>query len=80
MMLRIQALMWKLETSNTEGPLTVPTEEMGFKGYVDEWLSALDRDDIISLTIFLHHVLVHHLSLQLTDAAKIIGEAIGKSD
>ena len=48
--------------------------------YCSEWIDDLHRDDLMSLTIVLHHLLVTTLHFPLTRAAQLIAELIGKSD
>jgi hypothetical protein len=45
--------------------------------YCGEWIH---RDDLMSLTIVLHHLLVTTLHFPLTRASQLIAELIGKSD
>ena len=48
--------------------------------YACEWMAGLDRDDLMSLTITFHHLLVSKLKLKLTDASKLIAELTGKGE
>ena len=48
--------------------------------YANEWIAGLDRDDLMSLTITLHHLLVFQLKLKVTDASKLIAELTGKGE
>ena len=48
--------------------------------FASEWVESLSRDDLLSLSVFLWHVLVGTLSFKLTDAAELIGRVIGRSD
>ena len=48
--------------------------------YSNEWIDDLHRDDLMSLTIVLHHLLVTTLHFPLTRASQVIAELIGKSD
>lgn len=48
--------------------------------YADEWMAGLDRDDLMALTITLHHLLVSKLKLRLTDTSKLISELTGKGE
>ena len=48
--------------------------------YASEWVQSLSRDDLLSLSILLWHLLVGILSFKLTDAAKTIGRVLGRSD
>ena len=45
-----------------------------------DWVNALEKDDIMSLTLLLHDLLVTRMHLNATDAAKLIGEMVMKSD
>ena len=55
-------------------------EEVSIHTYSQEWVESLDRDDLLSLSILLWYLLVNVLQFQLTEAAKLIGNVIGKSD
>ena len=48
--------------------------------YAREWIAGLDRDDLMSLTITLHHLLVSELKLKLTNASELIAEFTGKRE
>ena len=48
--------------------------------YAREWMAGLDRDDLMSFTITLHHLLVSKLKLKLTDASELIAELTGKGE
>ena len=48
--------------------------------HAEEWLNSLHRYDIMSLTLLLHNFLVTRMHLSLTNAAKLIGETVKKSD
>ena len=48
--------------------------------HAKEWIDSLSRDDVMSLSLLLHHVIVKILGFQLTFAAKVIGDLINKSD
>ena len=48
--------------------------------HVKEWIDSLSRDDLMSLSLLLHHLIVNVLGFQLTFAAKVIGDLINKSD
>ena len=48
--------------------------------YSSEWIDDLHRDDLMSLTIVLHHLLVTTLHFSLTKASKLIVDLVGKSD
>ena len=48
--------------------------------YASEWVESLSRDDLLSLSILLWHIFTSILSFNITDAAGLIGRAIGKSD
>ena len=54
-------------------------EEVNIHTYSQEWVESLDRDDL-SLSILLWYLLVGVLHFQLTEAAKVIGSVLGKSD
>ena len=38
--------------------------------YSNEWIESLGRDDVISLTILLHKLLVHRLQMGVTESSK----------
>ena len=61
-------------------PGETATEDELIHGHAKDWISSLDRDDVMSLSLVLHHLIVNILGLQLTFAAKVIGDLIGKSD
>ena len=48
--------------------------------FIQEWVSVLSRDDLMSLSIVLNHLLVTELGFQLTEAAKTLSKVIEKSD
>ena len=48
--------------------------------YSTEWINDLHRDDLMSLTIVLHHLLVTTLQFPMTRASQIIADLVGKSD
>ena len=68
------------------GPSNVSSEENPVdisdlvEEYTREWVDGLDRDDLMSLSIALHHLLVTVLQLKKTDAYKLIAELIGKRE
>jgi len=45
-----------------------------------EWVQCLHRDDLMSLTLLLYHLLVTRRHLQVTNASKLIDEIIERSD
>ena len=49
-------------------------------GHAKDWVNSLDRDDLMSLSLLLHYLIVNILGLQLTFAAKVIGDLVGKSE
>ena len=55
-------------------------EEVNIHTYSQEWVESLDRDDLLSLSILLWYLVVGVLHFQLTEAAKVIGSVLGKSD
>ena len=55
-------------------------ERGAMSNYVLEWIASLSKDDRLSLSILLWHLLVGILSFKLTDAAEIIGRVLGRSD
>ena len=65
-----------------EGPATgeVYDERGAMSNYVQEWIASLSKDDLLSLSILLWHLLVGILLFKLTDAAEIIGRVLGRSD
>ena len=48
--------------------------------HATEWVESLSRDDLLSLAILLCYLLTGILAMQITEAAKIIGKVIGRSD
>ena len=48
--------------------------------YTRNWVDNLDRDDLKSLSIALHHLLVTKLQLKKTDASVLIAEITGKGE
>ena len=48
--------------------------------HATEWVESLSRDDLLSLAILLWYLLTSILAMQITEAAKIIGRVIGRSD
>lgn len=50
------------------------------EAYASDWMAGLDREDMMSLTITLHLLLVSKLKLKVTDAAQIIAELTGKGE
>ena len=48
--------------------------------FVEDWVLSLDREDTISLGIFLTYHLVHLLNFTNTKAAEYAGITIGKAD
>ena len=48
--------------------------------YIEEWVCALSRDDLMSLSITLHHALVDICGVKKTEAAEVIGHLINKSE
>ena len=55
-------------------------EDAAVQLHADEWLNSLQRGDIMSLTLLLHNLLVTRMHLSRTNAAKLIGETLKKSD
>ena len=55
-------------------------EEVAFDCYSNEWIESLSRDDVMSLTILLHKLLVHRLQMGVTESSKIISELVNYSD
>ena len=55
-------------------------EETAVDCYSNEWIESLGRDDVISLTILLHKLLVHSLQMGVTESSKIISELVNYSD
>lgn len=47
--------------------------------HVQSWISALDRDDLMSLSLLLHEVLVNEIGIQMTPASEVIGKVLNKS-
>ena len=48
--------------------------------HVEEWVSVLSRDDLMSLSLTLHHVLVNIYGVTKRNAAEMIGNLIGKNE
>lgn len=48
--------------------------------YASEWVESLSRDDLLSLAILSWHIFSSILPFNITDAAGLIGRALGKSD
>lgn len=48
--------------------------------YAKDWVNSLDRDDLRSLSILLHYLLVCLLQLGATDASRWIADVIGKCE
>ena len=48
--------------------------------HIEEWVSMLHRDDIMSLSLMLHHAFVNVCKMKKTKAAEEIGKLIGKSE
>ena len=48
--------------------------------YAEDWVSGLDRDDLRSLSILLHYLLVCLLQMGITDASKLIAEVSVKCE
>lgn len=46
--------------------------------HIEEWVSVLPRDDVMSLSLTLHHVLVNVHGVKKVDAAQTIAEVTGK--
>ena len=68
------------ESSVEEGEVTdreLPKELL--KRHVQEWVSALPRADVQSLSILLHYTLVEKCDMKLTAASDVIGEVLEKS-
>ena len=55
-------------------------EDAAVRLHADEWLNSLHRGDIMSLTLFLHNLLVTRMHLSRTNAAKLTGETVKKSE
>jgi len=49
-------------------------------GFAQEWVESLNRDDVMTLSMFLHLLLVFRLHFSLTDSAVMIGDLLGYSD
>ena len=73
-------------TSDDPGPSNVSTDETSVdisdlvEEYTRDWIDGLDRDDLMSLSIALHHLLVTMLQLKKIDASKLIAELTGKGE
>ena len=55
-------------------------EDAAVQLHAEEWVGALSRDDLMCLSLLLHHLLVTRMHINLTEAAKLIGEMIQRSD
>ena len=55
-------------------------EEQAIFVHAKEWVQCLHRDDVMSLTLLLHHLLVSRMHIQVLNASKLIGEMVEKSD
>ena len=56
------------------------TQEFHKETNADEWAESLCHDDLMSLTLLLHSLLVYHFHFQLTEAAKLISEMVSVSE
>ena len=67
---------------HAEDPLNegVHDEHNVMENYASEWVESLSKDDLLSLSIVLWHLLVGILSFKLTSAAELIGRVVGRSD
>ena len=65
---------------NFEPENEVLDDEAMIHPYCSEWIDDLHRDDLMSLTIVLHHLLVTTLHFPLTRASQLIAELVRKSD
>ena len=45
-------------------------DEVGIEEYARDWVNSLDRDDLKSLSVLLHYLLVCLLRMGVTDASK----------
>ena len=70
--------------SDTDSPALTEdveyNEYSGMVGYLTDWIASLSRDDLLSVSILLWHVLVGILGLKVTYAAETIGNLLGRSD
>ena len=48
--------------------------------HIEEWVSVLPRDDLMSLSFTLHRLLTSVYGVKKTDAAESIGQLIGKNE
>ena len=48
--------------------------------FAQAWISDLNKDELMALTIVLYHCLMSELNMQLTQAAAIISSMIGKTE
>ena len=55
-------------------------EEQAIHVHAKEWVQCLHRDDVMSLTLLLHHLLVSRMHIQVSNASKLNGEMVEKSD
>lgn len=66
-------------TFNLDDSMKSDTDHM-CENFCEDWVSHLDRDDRVSLGLFLYFQLTKHLEVGATKAAELAGMMIGKSD
>ena len=55
-------------------------DEVDIEEYARDWVNSLDRDDLKSLSVLLHYLLVCLLRMGVTDASKWIADLTGKCE
>ena len=70
---------YESEEDVTYDPNDQIDEDQAISLYAKEWVQCLHRDDLMALTLLLHHLLVSRMHIQVSNASKLIGE-IEKSD
>ena len=68
------------EFPEVEDDREVPDVNELIKDYAREWVNGLDRDDLRSLSVLMHYLLVCRLQIGATDASKCIVEVVGKCE
>ena len=74
-------------SSESDDPAFEPNESLDAEQekalteqHIQEWVSVLPRDDLMSLSLTLHHLLTNVYGVKKTDAAESIGQLIGKNE
>lgn len=55
-------------------------EDQAITLHAKEWVQCFHRDDVMSLTLLRHHLFVSRIHVQVSNASKLIGEMVVKSD